>query len=396
MYDPSPDSLLAPCHLLPAPYLRRMFFLIGIILSAFLFVLLVLKRNKSYADQILTIWMGVMALHQFISYLTYSGAAFDFPFLLGVVLPWPVLHGPFLFIYVTAITREKPLSLKQVLPHFIPFLLLVLLAFPFFLRPAAEKIAVFKNKGAGYEWYNILQSVMVVVLGLGYSIWSLYRIQKHRTKIIQWFSNTDKLMLRWLEYLSIGLGLIWILVLFFEDQVVFSGVVLLVIFIGIFGITRLPIFYAHPEILKNTAHPDPPSFDEFVPPAEDQEGDLVRYAKSGLKEPDVTDLHQRLTKLMAEKALYKQNDITLADIAALLDTHPNYLSQVINEREQKNFYNYINTLRVKAFIDASAHPDKQHYSFLALAFECGFNSKSTFNKYFKAHTGKSPSEFISA
>ena len=373
-----------------------MFFLIGIILSAFLFVLLVFKRNKSYADRILTIWMGVMAFHQLISYLTYSGVAYDYPFLLGVVLPWPLLHGPFLFIYVMAITHEKPLHWRQILPHFVPFLILVFLAVPFYMRPAAEKIEVFRNKGAGYEWYNLLQSILVVVLGLGYSIWSLLCIRRHRAKIIQWFSNTDKLMLRWLEYLSIGLGAIWLLVLFFDDHIVFSGVVLLVIFIGIFGITRLPIFYAHPEILKTTAHPEPPSFDEFVPPGEDSESDTVRYAKSGLKEPEATDLHQRLTKLMTEQSLYRQNDITLADLAALLDTHPNYLSQVINEKEQKNFYNYINTLRVKAFIDASSQPDKQHYSFLALAFDCGFNSKSTFNKYFKAHTGKSPSEFISA
>ncbi|MBK9106407.1 MAG: hypothetical protein IPL92_18050 [Saprospiraceae bacterium] len=79
--------------------------------------------------------------------------------------------------------------MKQILPHFIPFFILVLLAFPFYLRPAAEKIAVFRNKGAGYEWYNLLQTVMVVLLGLGYSVWSLLRIRRHRAKIIQWFTT---------------------------------------------------------------------------------------------------------------------------------------------------------------------------------------------------------------
>ena len=373
-----------------------MFFLIGIIISAFLFVLLVFKPNKSYADRILMIWMAVMALHQLLSYFQYAGFAFRYPHLLGIVLPWPLLHGPFLFIYVSAITREKPLPIKQILPHFIPFFILFLLAVPFYLRPAAEKLEVFKNKGADYEWYNILQSSMMIVLGFGYSTWSLLRIRKHRTKIIQWFSNTDKLMLRWLEYLSIGLAVIWLLVLFFDDLVVFSGVVMLVIFIGIFGITQLPIFYAHRDILETTSHPAPPSFDEFVVPPSAPETDTVRYAKSGLKEPEATELHQRLTKMMEEKALYKRNDITLADLAALLDTHPNYLSQVINEREGKNFYNYINTLRVQAFINATSNPDKKHYSFLALAFDCGFNSKSTFNKYFKEVCGKTPSEYFSA
>ncbi len=371
-----------------------MFFLTGIIISTFLTALLLLKRPKSHADLILTAWMVLMTVHQVLSYLHYTGTTLEYPHLLGVIMPWPLLHGPFLFLYVTAMTREKPLKWTDILPHFIPFVILYLLAIPFFMLSAAEKTEVFNNKGAGYEWYNLTQQAMIIIIGLGYIFWSLVRIHKHRTKIKQWFSNTDKITLRWLEYLSIGLGIIWLLVLFFDDHIVFSGVVLLVIFIGMFGITQLPVFYAHREILETTPHPDPPSFDEFVPPAEDKEEDVVRYAKSGLKEPEATDLHQRLTKMMEEKALYKQNDVTLADLAALLDTHPNYLSQVINEKEEKNFYNYINTLRVEAFIHASSQPDKKHYSLLALAYESGFNSKSTFNKYFKAHTGKAPSEYV--
>lgn len=373
-----------------------MFFLIGIILSAFLFALLLLKRSKSHADRILMVWMAVMSAHQGISYLTYSGVAFQYPHLLGIALPWPLLHGPFLFLYVLAMTRENPIRWVEMLPHFVPFLILYILAIPFFRLTAAEKIEIFNNKGAGYEWYSTIQELSIIGLGLGYCTWSLIRIHRHRTKITQWFSNTDKLMLRWLEYLSIGLGMIWLLVFFFDDAIVFSGVVVLVIFIGMFGITQLPVFYSHRDILEKTKHPDPPSFDEFVVPETEDESVAVRYAKSGLKESEATDLHQRLTQMMNEKALYKRNDITLADLAALLDTHPNYLSQVINEREQKNFYNYINTLRVQAFINATSNPDKKHYSFLALAFDSGFNSKSTFNKYFKEVSGKTPSEYFSA
>ncbi len=371
-----------------------MFFLIGIILSAFLFALLLVKRNKSYADRILTVWMAMISLHQIISYLAYSGVAYEYPHLLGLALPGPLLHGPFLFLYVLAMTREKPIRWIEMIPHFIPFLILYLLAIPFFRLTVAEKIEIFNNEGAGYESYSQIQEISIIVLGFAYCTWSLIRIRRHRAKITQWFSNTDKLMLRWLEYLSIGLGMIWLLVFFSNDAIVFSGVVVLVIFIGMFGITQIPVFYSHHDILEKTKHPDPPSFDEFVAPQQEDESVAVRYAKSGLKESDGAELHQRLTEMMHEKALYKRNDITLADLAALLDTHPNYLSQVINEREQKNFYNYINTLRVQAFIDATSNPDKKHYSFLALAFDCGFNSKSTFNKYFKEVSGKTPSEYF--
>lgn len=370
-----------------------MFFLIGIIISVFLFGLLVMKRNKSQADRILMWWMAVMSLHQILSYANYSGLDKQYPHLLGLIMPFPAIHGALVFVYVSAMTREKPLRWNQILPHLGPFFLLTVLAIPFYILPAEKKLEVFQHQGAGFEWYVMIHRPVVLVTGLGYVTWSLIRIHRHRARIKQWFSNTEKISLRWLEYLSIGLGVIWVLVIFFDDHVIFSGVVVLVLFIGFFGINQLPIFYSHPDLTRSVAQQAGDSFDDLVSTPEDAAADSDRYAKSGLKEAEADDLHRRLTRLMREQELYKRNDITLADLAALLDTHPNYLSQVINVREQKNFYHYINTLRVRAFIEAKDDPAKKHYSFLALAFDCGFNSKSTFNKYFKTYTGKTPSEF---
>ncbi|HJW27808.1 MAG TPA: hypothetical protein VJ508_01025, partial [Saprospiraceae bacterium] len=113
-----------------------MFFLIGITISSFLAVLLLLKRQKSNADRILMIWMAAMAIHQILFYLSFSGHAEEFPHLMGLVFPWPALHGGFLFIYVTTMTRQKPLTWLQMAPHFIPFWLLFVLAIPYYVLPA--------------------------------------------------------------------------------------------------------------------------------------------------------------------------------------------------------------------------------------------------------------------
>jgi AraC-like DNA-binding protein len=69
---------------------------------------------------------------------------------------------------------------------------------------------------------------------------------------------------------------------------------------------------------------------------------------------------------------------------------------VINEREGKNFYDYINCLRIEEFKRLAAAPENRKYTLMALAEECGFNSKSSFNRYFKKVTGKAPSEFMQA
>ncbi len=373
-----------------------MLYLISITLTIFLLALLLIKRNKAYSDKVLAAWMAVMATHQLLFYLQYSGWILKHPHFLGLALPVPVLHGPLLFLYVLSMTKEQPIRFWKCVPHFIPFLLLTLLAIPFFLLSAEEKLRVFQMKGKGYEWYMVIQQVMIMATGIGYVLWSLVLIHRHRRNIRQWFSNTKKINLRWLEYLSIGLGLIWLLVIFFDDEVIFKGVVVLVLFIGFFGINQLPIFYNWQEIDPPKTDPSNPEVPEVNEPAQtDMIVSSARYAKSGLKEEEAKDLHERLSLLMEKEALFRKNDLTLQDLAARLDTHPNYLSQVINEKEHKNFYTYINNLRVNAFIEHASRGDTKNYTLLALAFDSGFNSKSTFNKYFKESTGKSPSEFFS-
>jgi len=373
-----------------------MFYLLGISLNIFLVFLLLLKRNKVYSDKVLLAWMTVMAIHQLDFYSLYSGFALQHPHLLGPGLSIPVLHGPMLFLYVLSMTKETPVKFKLLVPLFIPFILLTLLAIPFYRLTAAEKLHVFETEGKDFEWYLTIQQILIMATGIGYVLWSLFLIRRHRSNIKQWFSNTEKRELQWLEYLSILLGGIWLLVIFFDDQMIFIGVVILVLFIGFFGINQLPIFYNWQIIEPPSTLPgnsNPPG--EKEPVQAEMEVSSARYAKSGLKEEDANNLLNRLTELMDKEALYKKNDLTLQDLANRLDTHPNYLSQVINEKEHKNFYTYINNLRVKAFIENASRGATKNYTLLALAFDSGFNSKSTFNKYFKESTGKSPSEFFS-
>ena len=80
-------------------------------------------------------------------------------------------------------------------------------------------------------------------------------------------------------------------------------------------------------------------------------------------------------------------------VAHELDVHPNTLSQVINSVEQKNFYDFINSLRIEEFKERVAKPENQKYTLLSLALECGFNSKSAFYNAFKKFTNSTPSEF---
>jgi AraC-like DNA-binding protein len=103
---------------------------------------------------------------------------------------------------------------------------------------------------------------------------------------------------------------------------------------------------------------------------------------------------ERLDKFMQQTKPYKKTDLSVSELAEMLGTKPHVLSKVINDTYNRNFRDFVNAYRIDEFIALANTREFRHYTFLALAQEVGFNSKSTFNLAFKKFTGKSPSEYF--
>lgn len=102
---------------------------------------------------------------------------------------------------------------------------------------------------------------------------------------------------------------------------------------------------------------------------------------------------QTLEALISDKALYKRQELTLAELAEEAGIHQKQLSFLINQFAGKNFFNFINEYRVREAQELLIDKDYGHLSFLGIAFEAGFNSKATFNASFKKVTGLTPRQY---
>jgi AraC-like DNA-binding protein len=100
----------------------------------------------------------------------------------------------------------------------------------------------------------------------------------------------------------------------------------------------------------------------------------------------------KLEEVMEQTSAYTNPDITIKDVATLVGTNTHTLSMIINEKYQKNFNDFINLYRVKAFI--KKFEEDKTKNFTQLSFDVGFNSKATFNRAFKKVTGFTPSEYF--
>lgn len=110
--------------------------------------------------------------------------------------------------------------------------------------------------------------------------------------------------------------------------------------------------------------------------------------------PDSDYWKSKIEQLVLDEKLYENPELSVADIAQPLGIAPKKVSQIINQGFAVNFNDYINQHRVKAVIAKLQEGEHSIQTLLAIAYDCGFNSKSTFNRAFKRHTGLSPNAYI--
>ena len=82
--------------------------------------------------------------------------------------------------------------------------------------------------------------------------------------------------------------------------------------------------------------------------------------------------------------------LSITELAGQLEIPSNHLSQIINEQVGENFFEFVNTYRVKEVQDRIKENQDKKFTLLAIAFDSGFNSKSSFNSIFKKQTGITP------
>jgi len=116
--------------------------------------------------------------------------------------------------------------------------------------------------------------------------------------------------------------------------------------------------------------------------------------KNLLDEAEVAAVDGQLRELMNEEKIYLNPNLTLREMAESIDLNANRLSWYLNDQLGKNFNEYVNEKRVEAFKERALSEDWSHLTLLGLAYECGFNSKSVFNEYFKKSIGQTPGQWV--
>ena len=120
-----------------------------------------------------------------------------------------------------------------------------------------------------------------------------------------------------------------------------------------------------------------------------------KYEKSRLDESEAGRITDLLEAYMSRESPWLQSELSIADVAREIGVSRHQLTQAINERLGMNFNAYINGYRIRHVVGEmeKRSGDSSRRTFLELALNAGFNSKSSFNRIFRDVTGMSPSQY---
>ena len=86
--------------------------------------------------------------------------------------------------------------------------------------------------------------------------------------------------------------------------------------------------------------------------------------------------------------------LNLARLSDQLDVTPEYLSKILNTHLNRSFFDFVNRYRTDEFKQRCQEGSSGKLTLMGMAYECGFNSKATFNRVFKNLTGVTPGEYV--
>ncbi|WP_319479235.1 helix-turn-helix domain-containing protein [uncultured Draconibacterium sp.] len=161
------------------------------------------------------------------------------------------------------------------------------------------------------------------------------------------------------------------------------------------GSPLLLLRYSDPLVNPIKSDPRFAKFHQQLFP-EDLFGSLKETSKKNvlLDEAAVASFKTRLQQLIETEKPYLNPDLSLRSLAGQLGIHSNQLSWLLNNGFGKNFNEFINHYRIEAFKKMAKDPESAQLTIMSIAYDCGFNSKTVFNTYFKRETGLTPKQFL--
>ena len=366
----------------------------GIVITAIILLLLA-KKQQAYLHQrlLLAFFTIIFALflnhyaayHQI--YWLYVGTNF-------LAEGTGFLIGPLIYFYIRSLFTKVDLKKTRAWLPFIPFLLVALfISLPLSFKDPREGL-VFNYLKYYFEYGDVFYVLDMVYL-LVFTLLSLKILRQYTQVIKRYFSNLTAADIIWSKRLLLGVILYLVIdtILLisgfqfeafplFDNQVNLLTILSVVVYLGYYGFFQAQMLI--PTFLLETRGTQ----------VEQQSNKIISSRKMTIfSTEEIASIKLALNNALAAEQLFLNESLTLSNLANHVQLTDKKLSTFINQELTTNFYELINQYRLAAFKKELILPENQHLTIWGIASECGFNSKTSFNRIFKKQTGLTPSQY---
>lgn len=221
----------------------------------------------------------------------------------------------------------------------------------------------------GYDAIPQTLLVLTIIYSIGIIVYGYFAVKRFNRQLEAEFSS-EELSLYWLKYivyLYIVLLFVWCADTFISSEIIAVVYnIMMIITIGMFCY----FVYRQDDMLRALA-----SLDKM----EELEEPVKNYG-----------FEERFHKAFAKKKVYLNPKLNIMELAMAVGTNRTYISNYINQQLHTTFYEYVNKWRVEHAKELLASTD---LSLEDISVEAGFNSLSSFRRYFTRSAGMTPMAF---
>jgi AraC-like DNA-binding protein len=313
-----------------------------------------------------------------------------FHWLPGPVEPYVAVMGstayallmPFLYLYIQSLCDHRFRIKPGHLLHGLLYVIIVIFSFIIlWLKQSGGQGTILPQQADQTLFlfmYGIIHGQVATYLVIIFKV-----IADYRRKLKDYYSTIEQINLQWFKVLLFGFAIMWLLNFLqwifwtigiqlgrMDNTLTFISVILNLLFALIVTYNSI----VKSDYLSGIAVPK-------------------RYSRSRLKLADYNHITQKLISYMDHEKPYLNPSLSLKDLSLHIKIPVRNISQSIHLCLKSNFYDFINRYRVEEVKRRLGEESSQHFSFLGLAYEAGFNSKSAFNAAFKKYVGMTPKQF---
>jgi AraC-like DNA-binding protein len=352
-------------------------------------ILLLYRKGKRTSNCLIGLFILLCSLHFAWNLVIDTNLGDVFKQLFWFPYSYLLALGPLIYFYTKSLTQHDFKFGSAGLTHFVPVVVELFVQL-YFIREgiAGDKV---HYDITGFIEFRIVQLAAAAISIIVYGKNSLKLIRQHEAAMAENFSNQRDVTLSWLYRLVKYLRLLWIFwlvfdvsfILFLQFQMHFLSIYM--VLYTLLGLATYSTYWIGMQAFVKAG-----VLIEMVPAQVPPEKSNV-YSR--LAESDLKNYAEALNTLLQKERLYLHETLSLRILAQRLNIEPNLVSHVLNSVLHKSFYDYVNEFRIEEVKRKIEDPAYRHLKIVEVAYECGFNSKATFNRVFKKLTGKSPSDF---